>query len=107
MNKSAIKFWIVFLVVSIVGFLLARLDTAENWDDTGIMVGAILLSTFLFGVILPKYAWLWASLIGGAIFCLNVFQSGNYGSSVAILFAFTGSYAGSLFRKFILTSSKK
>lgn len=85
---------------------MALLETSENWDDSGIVVVAVLLSAFLFGSLLPAYAWLWALLIGGSVFCLNVFKVGNYGSTVAILFAFTGPYAGSLFGKFILDKSK-
>jgi hypothetical protein len=102
MKRANSKFWIVCTAALIVGYLLARLDTSENWDDTGITVMAVLLSAFLFGAMQPAYAWLRALLIGGSIFCLNIFKTGNYGSAVAMLFAFIGSYAGTFFRKFIL-----
>lgn len=107
MKKSITKFWIFFYSSLIVGFCLAKLDTSKNWNDTGITVAAILFSTFLFGLLMPKFAWLWAFIIGGAIFICNVSLSANYGSWGAILFAFIGVYLGVLFEKYILNLNSK
>lgn len=95
------------ILACIAGFIIAKIDTSENWDDTGITVGLILISSFIFGAVSPRLAWLYAAIIGGPIFVFNVVQSNNYGSAVAILFSFVGAYSGFLFRRFILDSTSK
>ena len=107
MKKSTTKFWILLLLACVIGFFLGKLDTSKNWNDTGITAGAILLSSFLLGALMTNFAWLWAIIIGGFIFCFNIILSGNYGSAGAFLFAFAGAYAGVLFRKYIVASLVK
>lgn len=107
MKRETMKFSIVLILVVIAGFTLAKIDTSKNWNDTGVTVGLILISSFTFGAILPRFAWLWAIILSGLIFCFNVIEAHNYGAAGAILFAFAGAYSGVLFRKLILTSTMK
>ncbi len=107
MKKVNTKFWTTIIFACIIGFALAKIDTSKNWNDTGITVGLVLLSSFIFGAIMPGFAWLWAIIIGGFIFSFNVIQNSNYGSAGAILFAFIGAYAGVLFKKLVLNSTIK
>jgi hypothetical protein len=107
MKKSTTKFWILFLSTCIVGFCLAKLDTSRNWNDTGITVGLILITTSFFGLLISKFAWLWTIIIGGAIFAFNFALSENYSSWGAILFAFIGTYSSVLLKKYFLGSTIK
>ncbi|MFL5808164.1 MAG: hypothetical protein ACJ749_01505 [Flavisolibacter sp.] len=107
MKKLNTKFWMMIVLACIIGFILAKIDTAKNWDDTAVTVGLVLISSFVCGVIMPGFAWLWAIIIGGSIFSFNAILHSNYGSAAAILFAFIGAYAGVLFKKLILTSTVK
>lgn len=107
MKRTAFKFWTVIIFVCIVGFMLAKMDSSRNWDDTGITVGLVLISSFLSAVIMPRFAWLWAIIIGGFIWAFNVVQSSNYGSFAALIFAFMGAYSAVLFKKLISNSTLK
>ena len=100
-KKSDIKFWFFLLLACAVGYLLGRIDTSKNWNDTGIIVGLVLIFSFILSYLMKKFAWLWAIIIGGFIFCFDVITSGNYGAAGAILFAFLGAYSGVFFRKYI------
>ncbi len=37
-------FWVLLAAAVAVGLLIAWVDSRPNWDDTGILVGAILLA---------------------------------------------------------------
>ena len=93
------QFWILLIVCIIAGVLIALMDTSPNWDDTGVTVGAILIITFITGATQPRFAWLWALIIGGCIFGFNYVYKPGFGPAVAIVIAFVGAYAGFLMRK--------
>jgi hypothetical protein len=99
MKNLTPQFWILLIVCIISGVMIALMDTSPNWDDTGVTVGAILIITFLTGAIRPDFAWLWALIIGGSVFGFNMASHYNYGSAVALVFAFAGAYAGFFMRK--------
>ncbi len=107
MKPSSIKFYILFAAACIIGYVLAKIDTSKNWDDTGITVGCILISSFVLGSIMTKFAWLWATIIGGFIFGFNIILNKNFGSAGALVFAFIGAYIGVFFRKYILNTVTK
>ena len=90
----------VLLVIAIgVGLLFAFIDTRPNWDDTGITVGAIVLSCGLLGALSPQRPWLWALAIGIWIPIFNIALTGNFGALAAPVIAFAAAYAGMAFRK--------
>jgi hypothetical protein len=99
MKNLSLQFWILLVVSIISGILIGLMDTSPNWDDTGITVGAILVMTFLTGLIRPGFAWLWALIIGGCVFGFNFGMNENMGSAIAMVFAFAGAYAGFLVRR--------
>ena len=103
-KKSQFKFWILLLLACTIGYLLGKVDTSKNWNDTGVIVGLVLISCFILSYLMKKFAWLWAIIIGGLIFCFDVLPNGNYGAAGAILFAFLGAYSGVFFRKYIFIS---
>ena len=83
------------------GLLIAYVDTRPTWDDTGITVGAIVISCGLLGILGPRRPWLWALVVGAWIPIFNIALGHNYGSLLALLFAFAGAYAGMAFRKLL------
>ena len=81
------------------GLLFAFVDTRPNWDDTGITVGAIVLSCASLGALAPERHWLWALAIGAWIPIFNIALAGNFGALAALVVAFAASYAGMVLRK--------
>jgi Na+-transporting NADH:ubiquinone oxidoreductase subunit NqrB len=94
MKNLSLRFWFLLIVSGFSGVLIALMDTSRAWDDMGITVGAIMMTAFISGLLLPKFAWLWALIIGGCVFGFNVVLKDNYGSAMALVFAFSGSYIG-------------
>jgi hypothetical protein len=107
MKNLNLKFWIVLVLTCAIGFILAKVDTSKNWDDTAVTVGLVLISSFSLGLILPRFAWLWAIILSTFIFVFNVIETNNYQSAGAVLFAFAGAYCGVLFTKFVLQPPSK
>jgi hypothetical protein len=88
------------LVIAIgAGLVFAFIDTRPNWDDTGITVGAIVLSCGVLGAVAPQRPWLWALAIGIWIPIFNIALAGNFGALAALVVAFAAAYAGMAFRK--------
>ena len=83
------------LILSVAsGSMIAWIDTRPNWDDTGITVGLILISTVVCGGLSPSRAWLWALIVGGTVFVANFVLHGDYGSAIALGVALVGAYIG-------------
>lgn len=89
---------ILFLVALAIGLLLAYVDSMPNWDDTGIIAGAVLLSCGILGFVAPQRPWLWALAVGLWLPLFHAIESGNLASLLALVFAFGGAYAGMLCR---------
>ena len=53
--------WVAALAV---GILIAYVDSLPHWDDTGITVLALLVSSGLLGMLSPRRPWLWALAVG-------------------------------------------
>ena len=95
------------MVVGILlGITIAYIDSRPSWDDTGITVGFLLLSTGLLGFLSPKHPWLWALVVGIWIPLVSIFYTHNYAGLIAIVFSFAGAYAGMLLRKVSSTVTK-
>jgi hypothetical protein len=92
-----------FLLVLAVGFglLIAYVDSRPNWDDTGLVASAIVAGCGLLGLAEPRYPWLWALAVGVWIPAFGIVQFHNYGSLLALAFAFAGAYSGAAFRKIL------
>ena len=96
-----IKFWILFVISLGVGLLIAWVDSRPGWDDTGIIVGMILLVCAGLGMAMPQRAWLWALLVGGWIPLVGIVLHQNYAALIALIIAFIGAYLGFAGRKVI------
>lgn len=115
MKKSL--FWIC-LVISLAGGLFAWWIDSRN-DEPQAAVLVILVVTFVVGFLLPKRAWLWATIVG---LCLPLgyligrstgylpqipVEPGWYASVIALIPAFIGAYVGALGRTVINTTMLK
>src|SRR5690349_7284256 len=93
---------LVLLFGAAAGLGLAYVDSRPSWDDTGVMAGALLLVAFLLGAVAPRRPWATALAVGIWIPLFGILGSRNYGSLLALAFAFAGAYAGSLLRRAML-----
>jgi hypothetical protein len=93
------KFYVMLGITLIIGFLIGWIDSGPNWDDTGITMAAILGTALVAGILMRKYAWVWALAIGAWTPLLNTIRHNNYDSLVALAFAFAGAYVGVVLRK--------
>ena len=89
----------LFVFALALGLFLAYVDTRPNWDDTGVIALALLVSCAVFGALSPERPWLWALAVGCWIPAFNIALLGNGGSMIALAFAFAGAYASLALRK--------
>ncbi len=81
------------------GLMIAYVDSRPNWDDTGLTALALFACACLCGVLEPNRPWLWALAVGLWIPVFGIASSRNFGSLLAIPFAFAGAYFGMAVRK--------
>ena len=93
--------WLIAGAAIGVGYVIAAVDSSPGWDDTGITAGVVFGASMVFGAIHPKRAWLWALAVGLWIPLLGILQHQNYGTVLALAFAFAGAYAGAFGRKLL------
>lgn len=86
-------YWLPLVLSLLIGLAVGWIDSRKNWDDTGITVFAIFISTLFLGLLNPKGAWLWALMVGGSVVMFNVLRNGNFQSLVALVPSFVGAYA--------------
>ena len=93
------QFYLPLILSIVFGSIVAWIDTLPNWDDTGITVGLILIGAMICGGLSPSRAWLWALIVGGAVFGANLILHGGYESAIALGVALVGAYIGAGVRK--------
>ena len=93
---------ILLAIALAVGGLIAYIDSRPNWDDTGVTAAAIFLVCGVLGAAGPSRPWLWALAVGLWVPVLGITMTRNYGSLLALAFAFAGAYAGMAIRRIIL-----
>jgi len=76
------------------GLFLAYLDSLPHWDDTGILVGGLLLSSGLLALLGYRRPWLLALGIGAWIPLHDIFISHDPRMLIVLIFPFVGAYAG-------------
>jgi hypothetical protein len=94
------SYWLPFILAICIGSAIGYIDSGKNWDDTGITVLAVFISSLLLGLFKPRGAWLWALEIGSCVVLFNFFRNGNLQSALAIVVSLIGSYTGVMIRKF-------
>ena len=92
------------LVALALGIMLAYVDSRPSWDDTGVMAFAVFASAVVLGALNPQRPWAIALAIGVWIPLMGIVMQSNYGSLLALAFAFAGAYAGSLLRRMTIAA---
>lgn len=82
-----------------VGLSLGYIDSRPAWDDTGITAGLLFVVTATLGLLAPQRPWVWALCVGAWIPIFGIATRSNYGSLMALAFAFAGAYGGMLLRR--------
>ena len=103
--KMNYKFWVSLIISSLLGLLIAWIDSRPNWDDSGITAAMIFCVSAFFGFIMKDRPWLWALSVGIWIPLNSILFYVSYTTILALIFAFIGSYVGSLIHKLFLTKS--
>jgi len=85
-------------IAVLAGLFSAYVDSRPNWDDTGILAFGILIVSGLVALLGYRRPWLVALAVGLWIPLRGIFVTHNYGSILALVFAFVGAYGGWLVR---------
>jgi hypothetical protein len=93
---------LLFALALGLGGLITYVDSRPNWDDAGITALAIFISCGLLGILGPRRPWLWALAVGLWIPVIGIVAMHNFGTVLALLFAFAGAYLGMAVRKAVL-----
>ena len=96
MNK---KFYLITGIAAVTGMVITWIDSRPNWDDTGITVGLILVSSLIFGLLARRKPWLIALAVGLWIPLQGIFKSQDFGLLIALIPAFIGAFVGYSLRK--------
>ena len=89
---------ILLLVSALTGLFFAYVDSRPTWDDTGILAFSILIASGLIVLLGYRRPWLAALAVGSWIPLHGILITHNYGSILALAFAFAGAYGGWLLR---------
>ena len=84
------------LVAGAIGLTLGYLDSRPSWDDTGITVALLLLTSAIVAGLSGRRPWLWALLIGIWIPLLEVWGADGLASLVALAFSTLGAFGAYL-----------
>jgi len=85
---------ILLAVAVLAGLFSAWVDSRPNWDDTGILVGGLLLVSGLLTLLGGRRPWLIALAVGIWIPLHDIYLSHNPWMLVVLLVPFVGAYAG-------------
>jgi hypothetical protein len=80
------------------GLFAAYVDSRPTWDDTGILAFGILIVSGLITLLGYRSPWVIALAVGIWIPLHDILVTQNYGSILALVFAFVGAYGGWLVR---------
>jgi hypothetical protein len=94
-------FYIYLFLAIATGIAIGWMDSQPNWDDTGITVFVILLSSALFGFLAFEKPWLTALAVSCWIPLWAIFSTHNYGGFIALIPGFAGAYAGYFIKNLI------
>jgi hypothetical protein len=85
---------VVGMAAAATGIAIALVDSRPSWDDTGITVGALVLSAAAIAFVAGRRPWLWALLVGVPTPLLEVPATHDPAPLVAFALASAGAVAG-------------
>jgi hypothetical protein len=95
-NKFMQNILLAFAVIA--GLFSAYVDSRPNWDDTGILVGGLLLVSGLLTLLGHRRPWLIALAIGIWIPMYEIFATHDFMMLIVLLIPLIGAYGGWLMR---------
>ena len=84
------KFILSLLLSLLAGAMILYMDSRPGWDDTGITAGVIVVTSALFGFLLPARPWIWALTVSGWIPLYAIVLSGDFKMLLVSVFGFAG-----------------
>jgi len=96
MRKTSV---ILLIPAIIAGVVIAWIDSRPNWDDTGISVLMVLVAAAVFGFFTSEKPWLTALAVSIWIPVFGILSTHNFGSLLALVPGFAGSYLGYLLKR--------
>jgi hypothetical protein len=93
------KQWLLLVGSTLLGLLIAFIDSRPSWDDTAITVGMLLIGGGIIGLLLQKRPWLYALAFGIWIPLAGLVLRHDPLMLIVLIFPFIGVYAGWLVRK--------
>ena len=94
--------WKILVPAIAAGIAILWIDTRPGWDDTGITVSLILMSSAILGFSTPKRAWLMALAVGIWIPLWYAVVRNSFSPAFALVVAFVGAYVGAMVRWLLL-----
>jgi len=85
-------------IAVLAGIFSLYVDTRSTWDDTGILVGGLLLVSGLLTLLGHRRPWLIALAVGIWIPAYEIFKSHDFMMLVILLIPLIGAYGGWLVR---------
>ena len=82
------------LVAAATGVAIAHVDSRPSWDDTGVTAAAVLVTSAIFALWIPRRWRLWAILVGAWVPLVEIIHGGNVASLLALAFAGAGAAIG-------------
>ena len=76
------------------GLSIAFIDSRPNWDDTAIIVFALLVAGGILGLLIKRRPWLYALALGVWLPLWEGITSRNFSTLIVLIFPFIGVYAG-------------
>jgi hypothetical protein len=85
---------VYFMAALAAGLLIAYVDSLPHWDDTGLTVFALLLTSGIIGLLVQRRPWLFRLAIGLPLPLHAILVSGDFKMLIVLLFPLVGVYAG-------------
>lgn len=85
---------LLMVIAAAIGLAIGYADSRPTWDDTGITVALLLLSSAIAAGLSGRRPWIWALLVGLGVPLFELRGAGGAVSLVALLITTAGSLAG-------------
>ncbi len=85
---------VLFILALLAGLLIAYIDSRPTWDDTGITVLSLLLSSGLLSLLGFRRPWLLALAVGLWLPLWYIYSAHRFDMLITLIFPLVGAYAG-------------
>jgi hypothetical protein len=85
---------VLIVIAVLIGLFLTYMDASPHWDDTGLIVGGLLLGAALVTLLGQRRPWLAALAVGVWIPLRYIFLSQDFSMLLVLLFPLAGAYIG-------------